>query len=274
MRRLRIGIKATVNKSMKQIFLILYLWTGLLILAGCATLTAQQGTQRDLTGTIWNLSSFFGKELVPGSGITVEFTSDGKIGGSSGCNRYVGTYKADGNSLLISSPLASTMMACSQEIMAQETAYLQALGEVRSFTVARDQLTLEAAGGKGLMVFNAQTQELAGTSWEVTGYNNGQQAVTTVLAGTTITAEFGKDGTLSGNSSCNDYSGPYTVTGNQIEVGPLASTKKACADPAGVMEQETQYLVALETAATYRIEGKVLELRTADGALAVKYTIK
>jgi heat shock protein HslJ len=40
------------------------------------------------------------------------------------------------------------------------------------------------------------------------------------------------------------------------------------------MEQEAQYLSALETAATYKIEGKVLELRTADGALAVKYTKK
>jgi heat shock protein HslJ len=259
---------------MKQTFLILCLCAGLLTLAGCGTLTAQQGTQRDLTGTLWSLSSFIGKELVPGSGITVEFTSDGKIGGSSGCNRYAGAYKVDGNSLLISSPLASTMMACSEEVMDQETAYLQALGDVRSFTASQDQLTLKDAGGNDMMAFNAQTQDLADTSWEVTAYNNGQQAVTSVLAGTTITAEFGQDGTLSGNSSCNDYSGPYKTAGNQIKIGPLGSTKKACADPAGVMDQEAQYLAALETVAIFKIEGKVLELRRADGALAVDYTKK
>ena len=40
------------------------------------------------------------------------------------------------------------------------------------------------------------------------------------------------------------------------------------------MEQETQYLAALETAVTYRIEGKGMELRTQEGALAVDFTKK
>ncbi len=40
------------------------------------------------------------------------------------------------------------------------------------------------------------------------------------------------------------------------------------------MDQEAQYLAALETAATYQIEGGVLELRTSDGALAADYTKK
>ncbi len=37
------------------------------------------------------------------------------------------------------------------------------------------------------------------------------------------------------------------------------------------MEQESQYLAALGTAATYRIEGERLELRTAEGALAADF---
>ena len=44
-----------------------------------------------------------------------------------------------------------------------------------------------------------------------------------------------------------------------------------CAEPEGVMDQEAQYLAALETAATYTISADRLELRTADGALAVSY---
>jgi len=262
------------DSSVKKIFLIVGLFAGLLVLSGCGEIAAQQAGQQDLTGTIWSLSTFMGKELVPGSGITAEFTSDGKISGSSGCNLYAGTYKVDGNNILISSPLASTMMACSQEVMDQETAHLKALGDVRNFVATRDQLTFKDASGNDLMVFTAQDQDLAGTSWEATGYNNGKQAVTSVLAGTTITAEFGKDGTLTGNSGCNNYSGPYKVTGNQIKIGPLISTKKACAEPAGVMDQEAQYLAALETAATYKLEGSVLELRTSDGALAADYTKK
>jgi heat shock protein HslJ len=106
----------------------------------------------------------------------------------------------------------------------------------------------------------------------VIAYNNGKEAVTSVLAGTALTAEFGEDGSLTGNSGCNEYHGSYKTTGSEIEIGPLASTRMACGEPAGVMDQESQYLAALGTAATYKIEGKTLELRRKDGALAVQYT--
>jgi heat shock protein HslJ len=49
----------------------------------------------------------------------------------------------------------------------------------------------------------------------------------------------------------------------------VASTRKMCAKPDGVMEQETQFLQALATVSSYQFDGKKLELRTADNALAV-----
>jgi heat shock protein HslJ len=260
------------DQSMKRMLLFLCLCAGLLILSGCGTFAAQQGDKLYLTRTVWNLSALIGKAFATGSDITAEFTSDGKVSGFSGCNQYEGVYRVNGNDILISSLLTATMKACPPEIMAQEIAYLEALAKARTFTASPDQLTLNDAGDNHLLAFHAQTQQLAGSSWEVTGYNNGNQAVTSVLAGTNITAQFTRDGTLLGNSSCNDYSGPYKVVGNQIEIGTLASSKKACADPDGVMDQEAQYLAALKTAATYKIEGKGLELRAADGALVVDYT--
>ena len=262
-----------IKSTMKALFYSLGLCTGLFILAACASSTSQPISEGDLTGQVWGLSTLMDQGLVPGSSISAQFTSDGKVSGSAGCNQYSGTYTASGNTLKISSPLASTMKACSQELMDQESAYLKALGEVRNFTVSGDQLTLSDANKKNLLVYKAQSQDLSGTSWEVIGYNNGKQAVTSVLAGSTLTAEFGTDGNLSGNSGCNNYNGPYTITANQIKIGPLASTRMACADPAGVMEQEAQYLAALETAATYQLQGTGLELRTKDGALAVDAAI-
>lgn len=223
---------------------------------------------------MWGLAELAGNALVSDSGITAQFTSDGKVSGSAGCNQYAGTYTVSGNTIQISSPLAATMMACAQEVMQQENAYLKALGEAKTYAVSGDQLTLTGADSTTLLSYRSQSQDLAGTNWEVIGFNNGPQAVTSVLAGTTLTASFGRDGTLSGNSGCNDYNGPYTVTGNQITIGPIAATMKACSDPAGLMEQEAQYLAALESAAIYQIEGTVLELRTQDGALAVDYNKK
>jgi len=259
---------------MKRVMLAVGLCAGLFVLAACDPLGSQQGGGGDLTGKMWALSALMGKPLVPGTGITAQFTSDGRVSGSAGCNQYTGTYTVSGNTIQFSSPLASTRMACPQEVMDQENAYLKALGEAKTYTVRDDQLTLADANKTVVATYEAQSQDLAGTSWEAIAYNNGKQAVTSVLAGSTITASYGKDGTLSGNAGCNDYSGPYTATGNQISIGPLTSTRKFCEDPAGVMDQEAQYLAALGTAATFQIEGTVLELRTKDGALAVQYSRK
>jgi len=115
---------------------------------------------------------------------------------------------------------------------------------------------------------------LAGTSWVVTGYDDGSQNVSDVLAGTTLTANFGQDGTMTGNSGCNDYNGPYKITGSQIGIGPLSSTRKACSDPAGVMEQEAQYLAALANAEVFAVDGNTLELREVDGTVMAKLAKK
>ena len=252
---------------MKRIIIFLTIFTGVIILAACAS------SASDLTSKVWALTELNGAPLPAGVGISAQFTSDGKVSGSAGCNRYTGTYTLSGNSITFSS-MATTMMMCDESVMAQESAYLSALGEAKTYTVKGDQLTLVGSDKTSLAVYKAESQDLSGTSWEATGYNNGKQAVTGALEGTTLTADFGKDGTLSGNSGCNTYSGGYKVNGDKITIGPLASTMMACSDPAGVMEQEAQYLAALQSAATYQIEGDVLQLRTKDDALAAVFNKK
>jgi len=253
---------------MKRISIFLTICAGVIILAACSS------PGSSLTGKVWALTELKGAPLPAGVGISAQFTSDGKVSGSAGCNRYSGTYTLSGNSITFSSPMATTMMMCDESVMAQESAYLSALGEAKTYTVKGDQLTLAGSDKTNLAVYKAESQDLSGTSWEVTGYNNGKQAVIGALEGTTLTADFGKDGTLSGNSGCNTYSGGYKVNGDQITIGPLASTMMACSDPAGVMDQEAQYLAALQSAATYQIEGNVLQLRTKDDALAAVFNKK
>ena len=253
---------------MKRIIVLLTICAGVMILAACSS------SGSSLTGKVWMLTELNGAPLVAGSGISAQFTSDGKVSGSAGCNQYNGTYTVSGSSITFPTPIATTMMMCDQSLMDQEAAYLKALGEAKTYKVKGDQLTLADANNTSLAVYNAQSQDLSGTSWETTGYNNGNQAVTGPLEGTTLTADFGKDGTLSGNSGCNNFSGDYKVNGDQITIGPLASTMMACNEPANIMDQEAQYLAALQSAATYQIEGNVLQLRTKDDALAVIFSKK
>jgi heat shock protein HslJ len=112
---------------------------------------------------------------------------------------------------------------------------------------------------------------LEGSSWQVIGHNNGIQAVVSFIIGTEITANFGEDGTLSGSAGCNNYNATYEVDGDNISIGPAAATRMFCQESEGIMEQEVQFLAALETASTYLIEVDNMEMRTAEGALAATF---
>ena len=241
----------------------------LAVFAATAVATSSQAAATGLPGKTWVLASLVGKAPLRGTELTSEFTAKRRVSGSAGCNRYTGTYKVSGSTIRIL-PLATTRKACAEPIERQETAFLNILSRARSFVVSGGTLTLKSVGGQGLATFKAQTQALAGSSWDVLAYNNGKQAVVSVLTETKLTAVFGTSGSLTGFAGCNDYNASYKASAPKISIGPVASTRKHCEQPAGVSEQETSYLAALETAATYRVEGSRLELRTTDGALAVE----
>ena len=63
-------------------------------------------------------------------------------------------------------------------------------------------------------------------TWQATAVNNGNAAVSSVPAGTDLTATFGTNGQVTGSSGCNTFMGPYTLTGDTISIGPLASTPR------------------------------------------------
>lgn len=123
-----------------------------------------------------------------------------------------------------------------------------------------------------LATFEATHQTLGGTAWNVVAVNNGKQAVASLLQGTTLTMTFSKSGTVSGSSGCNRYSGPFESDGKTLSFGSLASTRKLCATPERVMEQEASFLKALKVSTTSRVEGDRLELRDAKGSLQISAT--
>jgi len=88
------------------------------------------------------------------------------------------------------------------------------------------------------------------------------------LPGQDITALF-ENGQLSGFAGCNNYRGSYVTTStasqNMIQIGPLATTRMAC-EPA-IMDLENQYLAAVQSATSYRLEGFALEIAYPGGTL-------
>jgi heat shock protein HslJ len=197
---------------------------------------------------------------------------DGQISGNATCNRFFGSYSLNGDALTIQ-PGGSTLMACPEEFTAQEQALLSALERVEGYAIADHTLQLQDAEGNVLLTFDrAVSPALTGTLWQLMAYNNGQEAVVSTLADSTITATFDNNGNLSGFAGCNNYGASYNVTTDTIAIGPGMSTRKFCAQPDGVMDQETAYLQALEMAEVFTIEGRTLILSTTDGATVARFS--
>jgi heat shock protein HslJ len=193
--------------------------------------------------------------------------ADGTVSGSSGCNRFTGSYSVDGDTLELGE-IATTEMACPPPVMAVEREFVDAFGQVTAWRSDGDELVL--SDGEGRERLRLGLPSPAGR-WEATMVRQ-RDAVASLLPGTEITAEFADDGTLSGSAGCNTYTATYTSDRGAMTISEPASTRKACLEPEGVAEQEQAYLAVLPLAVAYRVEGSTLSLLKADGTFVATYT--
>lgn len=237
--------------------------------AGCCRLSeaaavAATPQQAALEKATWRLTDLPGQTLSADQGrnaVTVNFEA-ARVQGFSGCNQFTGSYTLDGERLVLGT-LVGTMMACPEPEMSVENQFLKAFSGAFEVNVAVNALTLTPANGGDALRFEREAPAgLEDTQWEVTGYNNGRQAVVSPKVGTQLSLLF-KDGQVSGSSGCNRFHGAFAVAGNALTIQPLATTRKACED--AIMSQEQAFLSALESAATWDIARGRLDVHGADG---------
>lgn len=70
---------------------------------------------------------------------------------------------------------------------------------------------------------------------------------------------------VAGSGGCNRFAGGYTFDGTAIKIGPLMSTRMACAE--AVMEAEQKWFRMLETTTTADASDAQLVLKDASGAV-------
>ncbi len=88
--------------------------------------------------------------VLPGTELTAVFRIK-TVSGSSGCNSYQGPYTTNGDVVAIG-PLAGTQIACPEDVMAQEQAFLQDMkGVGRLVQKANDRITLTDISGSVLV---------------------------------------------------------------------------------------------------------------------------
>ncbi len=107
-----------------------------------------------------------------------------------------------------------------------------------------------------------QSDLLAGTSWALVSYGN-QGSEIPIVTDSQVTLQFGEQGGVSGNAGCNSFGGTYQATSVTLQFSQIISTLMACMSE-NVMQQEHDFLGALNHAASYEISNGNLQIKDAD----------
>jgi len=236
-----------------------------------------------LEGTLWRLTALGEvnnpQAPVEGADFTAQFMRQsglpsGLVAGTTGCNDYNAVYAANLNEIRINIPARSDNPGCAPAHSEQELAFFLALNDAVSYRILGDNLQIPYGDGQ-MLSFTAFVPELEpqtggpltplnGTRWWLISMGN-----LAVILGSEVTAEFainpdGATGAVSGSSGCNTYNASIL---SALQIGPAATTKKLCADPAGVMEQEARYLAMLASANSFSMASNQLIVGSPNGML-------
>jgi heat shock protein HslJ len=240
-----------------------------LLLAGCGdTAAGDDGDGSGDAGADLAGRTFVSTEDVgiPGGGpLNFQFTEDGRLLASAGCNSANGPVSLDGGRLGTGGGLAMTEIGCPGERMAADQ-WLGVLLTAEPTWELTDESTFVLTAGE-LVVSMTDLDvleppvELTGRQWNVDGLSDGQTA-SSMPAGFSAHLRF-DDGTVSGFTGCNDVSGTATVDGDTIAFADLVVSDAACEGGAAYVQDIV--LAVLEGEARFSITGDRLSLETAGG---------
>lgn len=127
------------------------------LMAGCTAMAPAASVDEPLENTYWKLTRLGDAPVAVvdnrREAHLVLHAEEGRVAGSTGCNRLMGGYRLDGDALGFDRP-ATTLMAC-PEGMTTERDFLDALEEVAAWRVEGKVLTLSDADGEPLARFEA-----------------------------------------------------------------------------------------------------------------------
>ena len=132
--------------------------SGVLVLAACAHDAGPPGsatpaiTTANLLNTYWGLTQLDGQEVVtPADAREIHLvlhSENQRVTGYSGCNRMMGGYVLEGNSLRFEQ-MAGTLMACARD-MDIEKRFLALFAQVKRWEISGETLRLLDDAGKTL----------------------------------------------------------------------------------------------------------------------------
>jgi streptogramin lyase len=140
--------------------------------------------------------------------------------------------------------------------------------------VKGDSLTVFDASGRPIVRYQRNAPPpLAGVTWEVFGYRNGpvddKQAVVSLVPGSTITAVFHSNGTLTGSTGCGSYAARFELTSAMFLIEPPFTIPSTCTSP--IKKQTHDYFGALLSTTAWKFSGTSFQLLNASATVSVTF---
>jgi heat shock protein HslJ len=224
-------------------------------MVGCSPEPASPASA-GLVGTSWTVGTINGGNVVSIAPPTITFSTDRKVGGTTGCNQYSGLFSTDGNKITVGA-MSSTEMACDGATSEQEAAFLNGLGGAATWRINQAG-DLEIDGAAAIVarpgIAASQPPPTPGAALGGTAWNLVEMGGTADFAHIFPTIAFGADGRVSGFAGCNTFGGTFETDGSTLTMSPLATTKIGCPRPASAVEAD--YLAALSGVTSWAIDGE------------------
>jgi heat shock protein HslJ len=218
---------------------------GTVFTCGCVALSPnKEPPPKPFTATKWELIM----DIPPAGELPYVRFGDGIMQGFGGCSRFGSRYVQDtvGARAIAFGRIEVDRRLCDPAVRASEARLLEVLQAVSSYLVVADVLTMTGSGGTlrfraadaaaatpatsaPSVTAVATGPTLAGTRWRGVVDGGVDEAATPWL-------EF-VDGRVAGYTGCNMLSGPWRFENGQFLVGPLVTTKRACAGAGSEVER-------------------------------------
>lgn len=184
-----------------------------------------------------------------------------RIGGSGGCNSYSSQIETINSKSIKFGNIMATEMFCSNNNIENE--YFRLLEKVNSYEVQDKILNLYDSEAHSILTFikdnNTPTDLRLNDIWVATRING--KPIDRISSPTRLEIHL-KDMKVMGNNGCNQFNGNIISAGdNQINFGPIASTKKMCAE----MEVPDNFDKAMNEVSSYLLEDLTLIFLDSNG---------
>ena len=218
----------------------------------------------------WNIIEINGSKVTSGESRTLD-TATGRVSGSSGCNRMMGSFdvNAKPGSLELSA-MGSTRMMCPD--MTTERNVLSALAQVKGYKKAgKDKLYLCNASNRPVITLEKKEADVKlsvlNGEWKVKEVNG--EAIPSGMEKQPFITFDVKEKMIHGNAGCNMINGGFETNTNNaksISFARVVSTMMACPD----METEGKILKAMNEVKSFDVlSGGGIGLYDANNALVL-----